>query len=292
MYMLDLTNKSFGNWTVLNQAAINKWNCKCVCGTEKIQRASHLVAGKTTKCWKCRKIDLTGQKFGKWLVLSRDSFSKSGWHCKCDCKFEKIVHLANLKKALKNNAGCKNCQLSIYNLTGSTFGSWKVLHKDVNLKFKGKICWICECICGNKSSILTQSLLAGKTKNCRKCADKNKSCGIKNKLNSRIIANIKQGAKRRGIEFNLGSDVKEYLYNLLFIKQNKLCALSGLPIKVSDTNNGQSHGEATASLDRIDSSIGYIKGNVQWVHKVINQMKWDMNQNEFISFCEAVARKR
>lgn len=47
--------------------------------------------------------------------------------------------------------------------------------------------------------------------------------------------------------------------------------------------------ESTASLDRIDSSKPYVKDNVQWVHKVVNNMKWDFDQNEFIEWCKIIA---
>ena len=45
----------------------------------------------------------------------------------------------------------------------------------------------------------------------------------------------------------------------------------------------------TASVDRIDSTKGYLKGNVQWVHKSINQMKSNRTDEEFIALCKAVA---
>lgn len=46
--------------------------------------------------------------------------------------------------------------------------------------------------------------------------------------------------------------------------------------------------ETTASLDRIDSDQGYILGNIQWVHKIVNIMKQDTVQSEFIGWCRAV----
>jgi hypothetical protein len=52
-----------------------------------------------------------------------------------------------------------------------------------------------------------------------------------------------------------------------------------------------SRGVSTASLDRIDSSLGYVWGNVQWVHSVINDLKSNMAQEEFISWCQKVAAK-
>jgi len=43
------------------------------------------------------------------------------------------------------------------------------------------------------------------------------------------------------------------------------------------------------SLDRIDSGLGYDLGNIQWVHKNVNQMKWTLSQAAFIEICLAVA---
>lgn len=95
---------------------------------------------------------------------------------------------------------------------------------------------------------------------------------------------IKQGAKSRKIEFSI---TKEYLWNL-FIKQDKKCALTGLPLYFNEVKTNR--GNKTASLDRIDSSKGYIEGNVQWVHKDVNEMKWDSTQQEFVNFCCLVAK--
>lgn len=46
-----------------------------------------------------------------------------------------------------------------------------------------------------------------------------------------------------------------------------------------------------ASLDRIDSLKGYIKGNIQFVSVAANFAKSDFSEKEFLEFCEAVARK-
>lgn len=49
--------------------------------------------------------------------------------------------------------------------------------------------------------------------------------------------------------------------------------------------------EASASLDRIDSSKGYEQGNVQWVHKDINNMKQSFSQDKFIDWCKKVVNR-
>jgi len=59
----------------------------------------------------------------------------------------------------------------------------------------------------------------------------------------------------------------------------------------SRNNLEHAMGVYTASLDRIDSSKGYIEENVHWVHKRINVMKGNMSEQEFLNFCEAVTFK-
>lgn len=99
---------------------------------------------------------------------------------------------------------------------------------------------------------------------------------------------ISTAAKKKGLGFDLTLD---YIWDL-YQEQNGLCKLSGLPL-VLDTNLGEmnkcGYQRRTASLDRIDSTKGYVKGNVQWLHKDINQMKSNRTDQEFIQLCKAVA---
>ena len=85
-------------------------------------------------------------------------------------------------------------------------------------------------------------------------------------------------------------EAKEFLYGLLYTQQSNKCALSGLPISISNTVKGDmNRGETTASLDRINSTKGYSRDNVQWVHKTVNKMKMDLDESEFIGMCKAIA---
>lgn len=100
---------------------------------------------------------------------------------------------------------------------------------------------------------------------------------------SSFFNTIKTNAEKRKISFDLKiEDIWD-----LFIKQNKKCALSGIELYFS---NHISLNKGNASLDRIDSSKGYTKGNIQWVHKDINIMKMDLSQNQFIDFCHKISK--
>jgi len=95
---------------------------------------------------------------------------------------------------------------------------------------------------------------------------------------------VKISAERRNIPFNL--TIKD-LWDL-FLKQDRKCALSNLLLDFTYGNKRKYRGNA--SLDRIDSTKGYIKDNVQWVHKDINFMKQNFEQSYFINMCNGVSK--
>lgn len=107
-----------------------------------------------------------------------------------------------------------------------------------------------------------------------------KKCVV-GEMSAGFWSRIKSNAKQKGREFNI---TPEYVWEL-FLKQDKKCALSGILLNLKTIYH------VTASLDRIDSNIGYVEGNVQWVHKEINMMKNNMTDNDFINFCCSVALK-
>jgi len=77
----------------------------------------------------------------------------------------------------------------------------------------------------------------------------------------------------------------EYIWNL-FLKQNRRCALSGKPLTMWGKIDGKLAGNA--SLDRIDSSKGYVEGNVQWIDKKLQSVKTKLSDAEFIQICQDV----
>lgn len=74
-------------------------------------------------------------------------------------------------------------------------------------------------------------------------------------------------------------------------KQNHICVYSGvdlvLPIQYKSVWNNPTF---TASLDRIDSSKGYVVGNIQFVSIVINRAKGNFTHEQMIEFCNIMKR--
>jgi hypothetical protein len=71
----------------------------------------------------------------------------------------------------------------------------------------------------------------------------------------------------------------------LFERQERKCAISGEPLIFEAGRNSRT----TASLDRVDNTKGYVPGNVQWVHKVVNLMRNALPVSEFTRWCALIA---
>ena len=59
-----------------------------------------------------RRIDLTGQRFGRLVVIGRSEEKRSYWNCRCDCGNEKDVRSDHLKSGSISSCGCYNSELS------------------------------------------------------------------------------------------------------------------------------------------------------------------------------------
>ena len=166
-------------------------------------------------------------------------------------------------------------------LSGQKFGKLTAIKRFVRETKSGarEAYWECKCDCGNTKNVRTNSLLVYENISCG--CDKIQGFG---EISGTYFWRLGFGARQRKLEFNISA---EYIWNL-FLLQNKKCALSGLPIKFHDGTQKDFKNQ-TASLDRIDSSKGYIEGNVQWVHKTINRLKLDYKQEDFIYYCDTVS---
>lgn len=164
--------------------------------------------------------------------------------------------------------------------TGKMFGHWKVLKfaewDYVHYNHR----WLCLCTsCNKEFEVVSSSLTLGKSRSCVYC------CALSGEMNGNwkgyknipgeVFYKVEYFARKRSMDFSISI---EYL-NDLWEESKGLCALSGMPIKL----------KSTASLDRIDSMQGYIKGNLQWVHKTVNRMKNNFPQEEFISICKKIS---
>lgn len=146
---------------------------------------------------------------------------------------------------------------------------------------KEKICSTCKVVkdvsCFNKSAISSTGFLSL----CKKCVKDN----FKRKIDTfegrlrNLQTSSKTTAKSRGWEYDL--DYAQLVE--LFRGQGGRCALTGDELIPERFNSN------TFSIDRIDSSKGYVMNNIQFVTKDVNIAKNKMNMNDFVNLCRKVA---
>ena len=113
-----------------------------------------------------KKIDLTGQRFGKLVVVNevaeRDKNKKVLWSCVCDCGNRLSVISGDLKRGHTKSCGCF-CPRKL-ELSGRRFGRLTAM-KDTGKRFKTSPIWECLCDCGKKKEV-TVNHLRGGVKSC------------------------------------------------------------------------------------------------------------------------------
>ena len=126
-------------------------------------------------------IDITGQKFGKWLVLERvhkqTSNQAAYWKCQCECGA--IHEIAGIDLRAGKTVQCKHCaglEKKKYIKTrshsinhkqqeiGKRYGNLVVI--EFAYQTLGGSMWKCRCNCGNETIVRINNLHSGKTTSC------------------------------------------------------------------------------------------------------------------------------
>lgn len=143
------------------------------------------------------------------------------------------------------------------------------------------------CDCGNNIDIQIGKFNSHRVKNCG-C---NSNYMHKSKLDIYsdnypfyiLFSKIEKSSEKRGWEIGVN-----YLYiKSLWELQDGKCAYTNIKLSIPK-NFKEMKIDNCVSIDRIDSSLGYIEGNIQLVHRDINIMKLNLNENDFLGLCKSV----
>lgn len=202
------------------------------------------------------------------------------------CGQERVISAQSFERGKSKSCGCQKyinrpsglaCKKT-KSLIGEKFGKLTVVDC-AGMKAK-RVRWNCKCDCGNTKTVVGVYLTQGETASCG--CDRYKT-GAKNPLwegyeeiTGKMWSGIKNGAKVRNFEITVS--IEEIWQK--FLAQNRKCAITGLDLDMG----------LNASLDRINSAKGYTLENTQWVHRDVNVMKWDFDQNYFIQMCNLISK--
>lgn len=103
---------------------------------------------------------------------------------------------------------------------------------------------------------------------------------LKNNIESKMLSTARQRAKKRGIEFNITKED---------IILPDVCPILGIKLEMN-LDSGAGGKENSYSLDRIDQSKGYIKGNIQVISHKANSMKFTASKEELLKFSNWITK--
>jgi hypothetical protein len=177
LFARDLTGERFGMLTVqgVTNQRKNKcyvWECLCDCGNTTYLTTSALNSGNSQSCgcYNYNAIDLTGQRFGRLVVMKLSDIRKGKrnirlWKCQCDCGKTAYVRSSSLRRGHTTSCGCYINEKQFVDLTGRKVGRLTVL-KLSDTKLGKSIAWDCLCDCGNKTKVRMGCLKNETTKSC------------------------------------------------------------------------------------------------------------------------------
>jgi len=96
-----------------------------------------------------------------------------------------------------------------------------------------------------------------------------------------------EASKRRNLDFDIDL---AYVLSIL-MEQNEKCALTGWDLEFVRGGDWYGKNPHGATLDRIDSTKGYVRGNIQITCGIVNTIKSSIGNLEFINICRDVASK-
>ncbi len=226
------------------------------------------------------KKDLTNRKFGRLTAIKSipsDTKNRLKWLCECDCgEYIKVV-TANLTSGHTKSCGCLGSGVTREDLVGERFGALTIVkYKGQDKDRQSLYEYLCDC--GNTGQIRKSTF--GKTFSCPQCGFDRRDNSFE-EIGGWYWTSIRSSAKERNYEFNVSI---QYLWDI-YLKQNRKCFYTQKSIIFTNKQNRKNQ---TASLDRTINNIGYIEGNVQWVHRDINVFKRDISAPQFIDLCKEI----
>jgi len=98
---------------------------------------------------------------------------------------------------------------------------------------------------------------------------------------------VKKSSKERNHEYNIDCKYLKELWE----QQNGICPITKKRLELKDHNYSNKTQPYSASLDRIDNSKGYIKGNLRFVALIFNYARNVFSDNDVIEFCKIVSNE-
>ena len=183
----------------------------------------------------------------------------------------------------------------IKEIIGYKFGKLTVLNISKTRGNKGQIRYDCICDCGNIHTVSGESIRSGKSKSCG-CLKKTYIPKTFNKNREHAILKVQYShLKRRNNKID--SNAKCITFEKFYTLSKSKCHYCGLEHsktlldRTNETKDTKLISDTIVcvnGIDRVDSSKGYVEGNVVSCCKYCNAAKNTMSRDEFFKWIKRV----
>jgi hypothetical protein len=162
---------------------------------------------------------------------------------------------------------------------------WEKAKSEAKSKMGGKHCTTCREFKPLTDFTANKSQESGYMGYCKACNNERnkryrKQEATLDRACKRVYSYLHRRVRSKGFDLDFDSKYLEELFNV----QEGLCAYTG---DILELNAGYRN---TLSVDRVDSSKGYIKDNVVLTTWEVNNCKQDLSLEDFRSLCERVLK--
>ena len=164
--------------------------------------------------------------------------------------------------------------------------------KPLNLKSKtqhhttGHKTRVCT-ICSTELDISRFEISKGyRARQCRSCRQSRKRENISKTPHTYLSHLYGQLAHRRKKTHDF--DIVRKDLHKLYDEQKGICQYSG--VKMTYIKDGTGYHLSNISIDRIDNTKGYVKGNIALVCLAVNMMKYTLELDELIDWCKKISK--
>ncbi len=226
--------------------------------------------------------NLEGRRYGKLTVIAYAGRGKhsSLWHVRCDCGACLTVDTGHLGKG-RMTACSKECRYP--DISGKQIGSLLILGRAIKPdSMKHGLCWHCRCLdCGREFVSSTRMINSKGSCICKSVARRFKRKNEFSPAMNSVIWQYRRSAQKRGLPFDLTPTDAYRIFH-------SPCHYCGrVPSQVRRTEN---HEFWYNGIDRVDSSVGYVRGNVVPCCKICNLRKGKLSASEFRDWVTSVYR--
>lgn len=208
-----------------------------------------------------RPVDLSGKRFGRLTAVRPVRVEgERRWICRCDCGNERTWMAGQLNYGKINSCGCVSRGKGIH--AGDKFGKLTAESPAGCRPGRGRDRWLCRCDCGGSATALARCLQLRRRTDCG-CGDRERWAEIGQRRKkpeaigiwNRLITGYRSNARTKKLECDLSNDEFKSL-------MSGNCHYCGCSPSRLGTRRGHPDTVMYNGIDRMDSDLGYVHGNV------------------------------